>query len=129
MQFQFILPKAVSFDGLEAILKRISQSGMGSFLAVLKLYGAENQNWLSFPMEGYSLALDFKMQPGLVGFIRELTDQLVELGGRVYLAKDALLTREQFEQSYPKVEQFRKLRKDMGLAAHFQSLLSQRLGL
>ena len=129
VQFQFILPKAVSFDGLEAILKRISQSGMGSFLAVLKLYGRENQNWLSFPMEGYSLALDFKMQLGLVDFIHELTDQVVELGGRVYLAKDALLTREQFEQSYPKVEQFRKLRKDMGLDAHFQSLLSQRLGL
>lgn len=129
VQFQFILPKAVSFEGLEAILKRISQSGMGSFLAVLKLYGAENQNWLSFPMEGYSLALDFKMQPGLVDFIRDLTEQVVELGGRVYLAKDALLTREQFEQSYPKVEQFRALRKDMGLDAHFQSLLSQRLGL
>ncbi len=129
VQFQFILPKAVSFEGLKAILKRISQSGMGSFLAVLKLYGAANQNWLSFPMEGYSLALDFKIQPNLVDFIRELTDQVVELGGRVYLAKDALLTREQFEQSYPKVEQFRALRKDMGLDAHFQSLLSQRLGL
>ena len=80
-------------------------------------------------MEGYSLALDFKMQPALVAFIRELTDQVVELGGRVYLAKDALLTREQFEQSYPKVEQFRALRKDMGLDAHFQSLLSQRLAI
>lgn len=129
VQFQFILPKEVSFDGLEAVLKRISQSGMGSFLAVLKLYGAENHNWLSFPMEGHSLALDFKMQSGLVDFIRELTDQVVELGGRVYLAKDALLTREQFEQSYPKVEQFRALRKEMGLDAHFQSHLSQRLGL
>ncbi|MDY0136431.1 MAG: FAD-binding oxidoreductase [Thiomicrospira sp.] len=129
VQFQFILPKAVSFDGLQTILKRISESGMGSFLAVLKLYGAQNQNWLSFPMEGYSLALDFKMQPGLVPFIRQLTDQLVEQGGRVYLAKDALLTRQQFEQGYPKVEQFRALRKDMGLDAHFQSLLSQRLGL
>lgn len=129
VQFQFIVPKAVSFEGLETILKRISQSGMGSFLAVLKLYGSQNQNWLSFPMEGYSLALDFKMQPGLVDFIRSLTDEVVALGGRVYLAKDALLTREQFEQSYPKVEQFRTFRQDMGLSSHFQSLLSQRLGL
>lgn len=129
VQFQFIVPKAVSFEGLETILKRISQSGMGSFLAVLKLYGSQNQNWLSFPMEGYSLALDFKMQPGLVDFIRSLTDEVVALGGRVYLAKDALLTREQFEQSYPKVEQFRAFRQNNGLSAHFQSLLSQRLGL
>jgi decaprenylphospho-beta-D-ribofuranose 2-oxidase len=129
VQFQFILPKAMSFDGLEGILKRISHSSMGSFLAVLKLYGAQNQNWLSFPMEGYSLALDFKMQPGLVDFISSLTDEVVELGGRVYLAKDALLTREQFERSYPKVKQFRAFRQDNGLSAHFQSLLSQRLGL
>lgn len=129
IQFQFILPKAVSFDGLESILKRISQSGMGSFLAVLKLYGAQNQNWLSFPMEGYSLALDFKMQSGLVEFVRSMTDEVVALGGRVYLAKDALLTREQFEQSYPRAEQFRTFRQAQGLNTHFQSLLSQRLGL
>ena len=129
VQFQFILPKAISYDGLTQILSRISRSGMGSFLAVLKLYGAQNKNWLSFPMEGYSLALDFKMQKGLIEFLSELTDQVVGLGGRIYLAKDALLTKEQFEQSYPNTEQFRALRKKLGLSDHFQSLQSERLGL
>lgn len=129
IQFQFILPKAASFEGLTQVLKSISQAGMGSFLAVLKLYGAENKNWLSFPMEGYSLALDFKMQSGLAEFISDLTDQVVALGGRVYLAKDALLSKDQFEQSYPHVEQFRALRKELNLNCHFQSLQSQRLGL
>lgn len=129
IQFQFILPKASSFEGLTQVLKSISQAGMGSFLAVLKLYGAENKNWLSFPMEGYSLALDFKMQSGLAEFISDLTDQVVALGGRVYLAKDALLSKDQFEQSYPHVEQFRALRKELNLNCHFQSLQSQRLGL
>lgn len=129
IQFQFILPKAASFEGLTQVLKSISQAGMGSFLAVLKLYGAENKNWLSFPMEGYSLALDFKMQSGLAEFISDLTDQVVALGGRVYLAKDALLSKEQFEQSYAHVEQFRALRKELNLNCHFQSLQSQRLGL
>lgn len=129
VQFQFILPKVVSFEGLTQVLKRISQSGMGSFLAVLKLYGAANKNLLSFPLEGYSLALDFKMQVGLPEFISELTDQVVALGGRVYLAKDALLSKEQFERSYPNVAQFRKLREELSLNNHFQSLQSQRLGL
>lgn len=129
VQFQFILPKTVSFDGLTQVLKNISNIGMGSFLAVLKLYGPENKNWLSFPMEGYSLALDFKMQPGLSEFISNLTDQIISLGGRVYLAKDALLSKEQFEYSYPNVEQFRALRKSHGLSDHLQSLQSQRLGL
>jgi decaprenylphospho-beta-D-ribofuranose 2-oxidase len=129
VQFQFILPKAVSLDGLTQVLSRISEVGMGSFLAVLKLYGPENKNWLSFPMEGYSLALDFKMQGGLAEFLSELTNQVIALGGRIYLAKDALLTKEQFEQSYAKTEEFRALRKKLGLSEHFVSLQSKRLGL
>ncbi len=129
VQFQFILPKEISYNGLTQILTRISQSGMGSFLAVLKLYGAQNKNWLSFPIEGYSLALDFKIQKGLIEFLSELTDQVVDLGGRIYLAKDALLTKEQFEKSYPNADKFKGLRKKLGLSDHFQSLQSQRLSL
>jgi hypothetical protein len=100
---------------------------MGSFLAVLKLYGASNPNLLSFPIEGYSLALDFKMQPGLISFIEKLTDQVIELGGRVYLSKDALLLKSQFNSSYANADKFREFRKQMNLEKHFQSLLSKRL--
>jgi FAD/FMN-containing dehydrogenase len=74
-QYQFILPKETSYEGLEEILTAISNSGKGSFLAVLKLYGKANDNWLSFPIEGYSLALDFKIEKGLF----ELLDQLLEV--------------------------------------------------
>jgi len=129
IQFQFILPLSASFEGLSAILNEISRSGMGSFLAVLKLYGSENKNWLSFPLEGYSLALDFKIQTGLKKFIHRLTEIVIELGGRVYLAKDALLTHDQFDRSYPRADDFRRLRSDMGLDAQIQSLLSKRLGI
>ena len=52
-QYQFILPKKDSYDGLFEILSAISNSGKSSFLSVLKLYGKENKNYLSFPMEGY----------------------------------------------------------------------------
>ena len=129
IQFQFILPLAVSFEGLNTILTEISRSGMGSFLAVLKLYGSQNKNWLSFPMEGYSLALDFKMQRGLKEFIHRMTEIVIELGGRVYLAKDALLTRDQFDRSYPRADDFRRLRNELGFDSHLQSLLSKRLGI
>ena len=74
-QYQFILPKETSYEGLEEILTAISDSGKGSFLAVLKLYGKANDNWLSFPIEGYSLALDFKIEKGLF----ELLDSLDEI--------------------------------------------------
>lgn len=127
IQFQFILPKSISYIGLKDLLDSISASGMGSFLAVLKLYGKSNANLLSFPIEGYSLALDFKMQKGLVGFIQKLTDQVIQLGGKIYLSKDALLLKKQFDLSYPNADKFRDFRKQMNLEKHFQSLLSKRL--
>ena len=129
IQFQFIIPKNQSFEGLTEILNKISQKGFDCFLAVLKLYGPKNKNWLSFPIEGYSLALDFKMHPGLFDFISLLTDLVVELGGRIYLAKDALLTEKQFDLSYENAARFRKLRKDLNLDNSIQSLLSKRLNL
>ncbi len=128
-QFQFILPKAHSLIGLKDILDRISISGMGSFLAVLKLYGPSNKNWISFPMEGYSLALDFKMQPKLLPFIDELCQIVATYNGRVYLAKDALIKKETFEKGYPMVKKFRQFRRQHTLDKHFNSLQSNRLGL
>ena len=128
-QFQFILPKEHSLQGLKEILEKISNAGLGSFLAVLKLYGPANKNWLSFPMEGYSLALDFKMQPKLLPFIDALCLIVASYNGRVYLAKDALIKKEVFEQGYPKIKQFRQFRKQHALNKHFNSLQSNRLGL
>jgi len=129
VQYQFILPKEVSFEGLQKILEKIADKGMGSFLAVLKLYGPENEHYLSFPMEGYSLALDFKMQKGLLPFLDELDEVVVALGGRIYLAKDARMKRSIFEQSYPRLETFKELRESLGLNKKFTSLQSERLGL
>jgi FAD/FMN-containing dehydrogenase len=129
VQYQFILPKANSEQGLTEILQRITHSGMGSFLAVLKLYGAQNDNWLSFPLEGYSLALDFKIQDGLFALLNELDQLVLRYGGRIYLAKDARMSQAVFEQGYPNVDAFRQLRKRLGADKVFQSHQSQRLGL
>jgi FAD/FMN-containing dehydrogenase len=85
-QYQFILPKENSFNGLEEILSTISDSGKGSFLAVLKLYGKANENYLSFPMEGYSLALDFKIDKETFNLFDELDKLVLKHGGRFYLA-------------------------------------------
>ncbi|MGM0759888.1 MAG: FAD-binding protein [Thermodesulfobacteriota bacterium] len=129
IQYQFILPRTHSYAGLEKILRKISQSGMGSFLAVLKLHGPGNDNLLSFPLEGYSLALDFKVQPGLFALLNKLDSIVLQHRGRIYLAKDARMSRETFEQGYPQAEKFRSLRSSLGLKGTFNSLQSQRLGL
>lgn len=129
VQYQFILPKETSFEGLADILGTIEQSGKGSFLAVLKLYGKANDNWLSFPMEGYSLALDFKLEKNTFALLDKLDQQVLKYRGRFYLAKDARLTKETFEQGYPHIDLFRQYREKHDMAAKFQSLQSKRLGI
>lgn len=128
-QYQFILPKETSFEGLEQVLTAIADSGKGSFLAVLKLYGAANENYLSFPMEGYSLALDFKIEKGLFELLNKLDEIVLQHGGRIYLAKDARVSKEVFEQGYPQIETFRALRKKLKMNKIFNSLQSQRMGI
>jgi FAD/FMN-containing dehydrogenase len=128
-QYQFILPKSNSFEGLNIILDKISKSSFGSFLSVIKLHGKENDNYLSFPMEGYSLALDFKIQPGLIDFLLELNEIVVGYGGRIYLAKDATMDQQTFDAGYPRAVEFRELRKSLDLDETLNSLQSERLNL
>jgi len=128
-QYQFILPKKVSFDGLQEILGAISKSGKGSFLAVLKLYGKANENYLSFPLEGYSLALDFKIEKGLFELLDRLDEIVLKYGGRIYLTKDVRVSRDTFEKGYPMIDKFRKFRKEHGMDKKFQSLQSKRVGI
>ena len=128
-QYQFILPKERSYEGLEEILTAISQSGKGSFLAVLKLYGKANDNYLSFPIEGYSLALDFKIEKGLFELLDKLDEIVVKHNGRIYLTKDVRVSKETFEKGYPQIETFRQFRKENKMNSKFQSLQSKRVGI
>ena len=128
-QYQFILPKSSSFEGLSEILKEITKSGKGSFLAVLKLYGSKNENYLSFPLEGYSLALDFKIEPGIFELLDKLDKIVVKHKGRIYLSKDVRVKKEVFEQGYPDLDKFREIRKNYSMDKKFKSLQSERLGL
>jgi len=128
-QYQFILPKETSYEGLEEILTVISKSGKGSFLAVLKLYGKANENYLSFPMEGYSLALDFKIEKGLFNLLDKLDEIVVKYKGRIYLTKDVRVSKEIFEKGYPQIETFRQYRKENKMDSKFQSLQSKRVGI
>jgi len=129
VQYQFILPKNVGFEGFQRILQLIAESGKGSFLAVLKLYGPANDNYLSFPMEGYSLAVDFKAEKGLEILLQQLDRVVTEYRGRIYLAKDSMMSKETFEQGYPNIEQFKAVRAQYSLDKVFNSLQSKRLGI
>lgn len=91
IQYQMVIPKEKGKEGMKRILETIAKSGNGSFLAVLKLFGKDNpEAYNSFPMEGYTLALDFKVNKKLKKLVAQLDDIVEEFGGRIYLTKDSM---------------------------------------
>lgn len=129
LQYQFVLPKEAGFEGMNAILQKIAASHRGSFLSVLKAFKKSNENLLSFPMEGYTLALDFKLYDGLFKLLDNLDEIVLSYGGRIYLTKDSRMSEKIFKQSYPNWEEFNEIRQQFGADKTFQSNQSKRLGL
>ena len=125
--------KRIAYDSfffpLERLLSCASQAGKGSFLSVLKKFGKANSNLLSFPIEGYTLALDFKYEASLFPLLDKLDTLVLDHGGRLYLAKDARMSKECFQQSYGQWERFAELRQKFDPKGKFSSLQSRRLGL
>jgi len=129
VQYQSALPLAGGLEGLKKVLTRLSQSRRASFLAVLKRFGKSNSGPLSFPIEGYTLALDLPVASGLVPLLRELDGLVLDYGGRIYLAKDALMTAPAFAAMYPKLEQFREIKNRLDPRGLFSSSQARRLGI
>ena len=124
LQYQFVLPKISSSKGLKSILERIANSGEGSPLAVLKLFGKQNRNYLSFPMEGYTLALDFKNTPKIHQLLTELDSIVNDNNGRIYLAKDSRIKTQSFKYGY---NAFKSFKNKIKLQKNISSLQFQRL--
>lgn len=127
LQYQFVLPRSGGADGLLAILSAIAGMGMGSFLAVLKLFGPANRNFLSFPMDGYTLALDFGIQPGLLPFLDRLDRLVARFGGRIYLTKDVRMAPWMLKEGYPLLDRFLQVKRSIDPHNRFRSLQSNRL--
>ena len=129
LQYQFVLPLENSYEGLKEILKKISESGRGSFLSILKLFGEGNENYLSFAKEGYTLALDFKVDSGIFEFLDSLDEIVLKHNGKFYLTKDARMKKEVFQAGYNKIDEFKKIIKQYNSDKKFISLQSNRLGI
>ena len=130
VQHQCVLPKGEGLAGIAALLKRIAVAGQGSFLAVLKLFGPAGDGLMSFPMEGYTLALDIPMRNGALALLDELDAIAHRHGGRVYLAKDARCAPERIREGYPRLDAFKAVRAEAaGAQPKFASALSRRLTL
>ncbi|CAL9445020.1 Decaprenylphosphoryl-beta-D-ribose oxidase [Streptomyces sp. enrichment culture] len=129
VQYQFVVGHGRE-DALRRIVRRISERRCPSFLAVLKRFGEADPGWLSFPVPGWTLALDIPAGlPGLGAFLDELDEEVATAGGRVYLAKDSRLRPDLLAAMYPRLDDFRALRARIDPHGVFTSDLSRRLTL
>lgn len=129
VEYQCAIPLESAAAGLRAVLKRVHDRGLGSFLAVYKRIGRDNVT-LPFAMPGYTLCLDFAAgRPGLYETLDELDEIVIEHGGRVYLSKDSRLKPAVFRRMYPEYPEWRAVVDRYAPGCRFQSRLSQRLEL
>ncbi len=107
-QFQCAIPAAASRDALNELLQTISNAGDGSMLAVLKMFGPlPSPGLLSFPMAGATLALDFPNRgERTVKLLKRLEEIVMHGNGRIYPAKDSVMSAEAFRRGYPELEKF-----------------------
>ncbi|HET6858605.1 MAG TPA: FAD-binding oxidoreductase, partial [Streptomyces sp.] len=127
VQYQFVVGYGQE-EALRRIVRRISGRRCPSFLAVLKRFGDGDPGWLSFPLPGWTLALDIPANmPGLGAFLDDLDEEVAGADGRVYLAKDSRLRPEMLDRMYPRLPEFRALRAELDPGSVFTSDLSRRL--
>jgi decaprenylphospho-beta-D-ribofuranose 2-oxidase len=129
IQYQCVLPSGAE-DALERCFALIRTRRVPVYLAVFKRFGAASGGPLSFPLEGWTLALDIPAAtPGLRTTLDELDTLVASAGGRVYLSKDARLRRDAMGAMYPQLEQFHAQRERVDPEGVLRSDLGLRLGL
>jgi FAD/FMN-containing dehydrogenase len=109
LQYQLQVPDSPAGEQcIRQVLDLLKASGAGSFLSVLKVFGARpSEGLLSFPRPGLTLALDFPMDPKLLPVLSRADQWVNECGGRLYPAKDSRMSGATFRNGYNTVEQFK----------------------
>ena len=128
LQYQFVVPTD-AVEPFKDIIYEIQASGHYSALNVFKLFGEGNQAPLSYPMKGWNVCVDFPIRDGLNEFLDRLDDQVMQFGGRLYLAKESRTSAEKFHAMYPELPGWLKTRRDIDPTGVFASDMSRRLEL
>lgn len=129
VQYQLVLPRG-SESELEDLIRRLRTSPVPCYLAVLKDFGPANGAPLSFPLAGWTLALDLpRRAAGLHELLAGFDELVAAAGGRVYLAKDARLGPEALAAMYPRLDEWRAVRDRADPDRLWRSDLALRTGL
>ena len=114
-------------SGVKALLAEIVRARAGSIASVLKPMGGPGEGFISFPLKGYALAIDLPRRPGVEELHARLERITLAHGGRLYAAKDALMTAEGFARMFPELDRFRAVLARVDPDGRFQSDMSRRL--
>jgi FAD/FMN-containing dehydrogenase len=128
VQYQFATPSQPSREVCRLVLKELADAGFSPYLAVLKRFGPQDKGYLSFPIEGFTLALDIPIRnETLFPLLDKLDTVVVRSGGRVYLAKDSRMRPEVFKGMYAGWEAWKEIKRKVDHRGVVTSDLAKRL--
>jgi decaprenylphospho-beta-D-ribofuranose 2-oxidase len=129
IQYQFVVPPQQ--DGtVRSVLELLRGAGLPMYLAVIKRFGSPSGGMLSFPVPGWTLAVDIPAgAPGLSRALARADELVATAGGRLYLAKDARMSAQTLQDTYPSLPSFRELRARLDPHDVLRSDMGRRLGL
>lgn len=122
-------PRATQRAGIVAVMEAITAARAGSFAAVMKPMRGPGAGLLSFPMEGMAYAIDLPRRRGVEALHKEIERITLDHGGRLYIAKDALMTAETYAAMFPRLDAFREVLARIDPEGRFQSDMGRRLRL
>lgn len=127
IQYQCVIPESRGVAGVRRVLDLLATRRAPVFLCVIKNCGDEGSGVLSFPLRGMSIAVDMPAGEGIQALVDALNETMIELGGRIYLAKDRYTRAEHFRAMEPRLDRWMAVRRHWDPQLRFRSAQSVRI--